>query len=116
MTNPDLPEWPPVVEGNPMTINSPDVLVGFEAVSLPYGQDVYTHQLIVQRAPNLADDPIYAVTVDNSPLHFISSRDAARLVKQLARDLYEAGHITPGEITDHMLRDTATRTEEEGED
>lgn len=89
-----------------MTINEPDMLVSFEAVSFPYGQDVDTHQLIVQRAPNLADDPIYAVTVDNSPLHFISSRDAAHLVKELARDLYEAGHIMPGEITDCMLRNT----------
>lgn len=89
-----------------MTINEPDMLVSFEAVIFPYGQDVDTRQLIVQRAPNLADDPIYAVTVDNSPLHFISSRDAARLVMELARDLYEAGHIMPGEIADHMLRDT----------
>lgn len=47
-----------------MTINNPDMLVSFEAVSFPYGQDVDTHQLAVQRAPNLADAPIYAVTVD----------------------------------------------------
>ena len=106
MTNPDLPEWPPVVEGNPMTINEPDMLVSFEAVSFPHGQDVDTHQLIVQRAPNLADDPIYAVTADNSPLHMITHGDAARLVMELARDLYEAGRITPGEITDCMLRNT----------
>lgn len=99
-----------------MTINEPDMLVGFEAVSFPYGQDVDTHQLIVQRAPNLANAPIYAVTLGSRPLRFISSREAARLVKELARELYEAGHITPGEITDHMQRDTATRTEEEGED
>lgn len=89
-----------------MTINNPDMLVSFEAVSFPYGQDVDTHQLIVQRAPNLADDPIYAVTVDNGPLHMITHGDAARLVMELARDLYEAGHIMPGEITDNMLRNT----------
>lgn len=46
----------------------------------------------------------------------LNPANASRLVVELARDLYEAGHITPGEITDHMLRGTATRTEEEGED
>ena len=89
-----------------MTINEPDLFILFNATSFPYGTDVETHKLSVQRAPNLADGPIYAVTVDNSPLHMIAHGDAARLVLELARDLYEAGHITPGEITDHMLRNT----------
>jgi len=82
-----------------MTINEPDLFVLFNATSFPYGTDVETHKLSVQRAPNLADDPIYAVAMDGSPLHFVTHVDAARLVKELARDLYEAGHGTPMNIT-----------------
>ena len=70
---------------------------------------------IIVDATYVAEGRIYALEVSNGPAHVINEKSAAHLVKQLARDLYEAGHITPGEITDHMLRDTATRTEEEGE-
>ena len=76
-----------------MTINEPDMLVSFEAVSFPYGQDVDTHQLAVQRAPNLADAPIYALKLGDSPLHLISAADARRLTDTLAVDLKDSGVI-----------------------
>ena len=61
---------------------------------------------IIVDAANVAEGRIYALKLSNSSTHVINEKSAAHLAKQLARDLYEAGHIMPGEITDNMLRDT----------
>lgn len=60
---------------------------------------------IIVDATYVAEGRIYALKLSNSPAHVINERSAARLVKELARDLYENGHITQGEITNHMRRD-----------
>lgn len=49
---------------------------------------------------------VYALKPSHGSTHVITTAGASLLVMGLARDLYEAGHITPGEITDHMLRNT----------
>lgn len=59
---------------------------------------------IIVDATHVDEGRIYALKLSNGSTHIINEKSAARLVKQLARDLYETGHIMPGEITDHMLR------------
>lgn len=61
---------------------------------------------IIVDATYVAEGRIYALKLSNGPAHIINEKSAARLAKELARDLYEAGHIMPGEITDHILRNT----------
>lgn len=75
---------------------------------VPDNGSTVTGSIIVD-ATYVDEGRIYALKLSNGLTHIINEKSAARLVKELARDLYETGHINPGEITDCMLRDTAER-------
>lgn len=69
-------------------------------------QGEHAHSSVVVDVDGNDNVQLYALRPGHGPTHVITPSGAAFLVMELARDLYEAGHITPGEITDHMLRDT----------
>lgn len=81
------------------------LITGMGSLVVPDNGAIVSGSIIVE-ATYVDEGRIYALKLSNGPTQIINEKSAARLVKELARDLYETGHITPGEITDHMLRST----------
>lgn len=82
-----------------MPLNEPEFLDSVEAVQFPNGTDVAHTALVIQRAPNLADSPVYAVSIGNGPLNFISAKDALHLAKAVLTDINGSG-CTPAIMED----------------
>ena len=82
-----------------MPLNEPEFLDSVEAVQFPSGTDVAHTALVIQRAPNLADSPVYAVSIGNGPLNFISAKDALHLAKAVLTDINGSGY-TPAIMED----------------
>lgn len=82
-----------------MPLNEPEFLDSVEAVQFPNGTDVAHTALVIQRAPNLADSPVYAVSIGNGPLNFISAKDALHLAKAVLTDINGSGY-TPAIMED----------------
>lgn len=75
-----------------MRLNEPEFLDSVEAVQFPNGTDVTYTALVVQRAPNIADSPVYAVSIGNGPLNLISAVDALHLAKAVLTDINSSGY------------------------
>ena len=75
-----------------MPLNEPEFLDSVEAVQFPNGTDVAHTALVIQRAPNLADSPVYAVSIGNGPLNLISAKDALHLAKAVLADINSSGY------------------------
>lgn len=75
-----------------MRLNEPEFLDSVEAVQFPNGTDVAYTALVVQRAPNIANSPVYAVSIGNGPLNLISAADALHLAKVVLADLNSSGY------------------------
>lgn len=86
-------------------MTSVKLITGMGSLVVPDNGATVSGSIIVE-ATYVDEGRIYALKLSNGPTQIINEKSAARLVKELALDLYEAGHITPGEITDHMLRNT----------
>ena len=76
-----------------MPLNEPEFLDSVEAVQFPNGTDVAHTALVIQRAPNLADSPVYAVSIGNGPLNLISAKDALHLARVVADDIRSSERI-----------------------
>lgn len=75
-----------------MRLNEPEFLDSVEAVQFPDGTDVTYTALVVQRAPNIADSPVYAVSIGAGPLNLISAADALHLAKAVLTDINGSGY------------------------
>ena len=84
--------------------NVKNIAVVGSLITLYRGDPVEGHFRV--DAATAGNERVYAFKPKNGLAHIINASAASRLVMGLARDLYEAGHITPGEIADHMLRET----------